>query len=104
MSDLTIQRGDYGFYIQGTLTNSDASAFNLTGYSLTLQAWELGKPNHPIVSGTASAVVATQGTWRYLVAQNDFITEGEFLINVRATKSGARETAQNYTVEVKESP
>lgn len=104
MADLTIQRGDHGFYVQGTLTNADGSVFNLTGYTLTLNAWELGKWEHPLVQGTATAVVATLGTWKYLVAENDFITEGEYLINLRATKTGARETSQNYTVEVKEAP
>ena len=104
MADLTIQRGDYGFYIEGTLTDANGSVFDLTDYTLTFNAWEMGKWKKPIVQGAANTVVATQGTWKYLVAQNDFITEGEYLINIRATQTGAQETSQNYMLEVKEAP
>ena len=104
MADLIIQRGDHGFYVDGTITNDDGSAFDLSGYTLTFNAWEMGKWNKPLVAGSAEAVVATQGTWKYLVAANDFITEGEYLVGVRATKSGAQETTRNYSLEVKEGP
>lgn len=104
MADLTIQRGDYGFYIDGTITDADGSDFDLSDYTLSFKAWELGNWEHPIVEGSATTVVATQGTWKYLLAQNDFITPGEFLCAVRATKTNAQETTQQYTVEVKEAP
>jgi len=104
MADLTIQRSDYGFYIDGTITNDDESVFDLTGYTLTFKAWEIGNWEHPIVDGSAELVVATQGTWKYLVAQNDFIAAKDYYIAVRATKAGAQETTKNYTVEVKQSP
>lgn len=104
MADLTIQRSDYGFYVSGVLTNADGSVFNLTGYGLTFKAWEQGNWEHPLVDATAEVVTATQGTWRYLVIQNDFITDKEYYVTVRATKSGAQETAENYSLEVKESP
>lgn len=104
MPDLTIERGDYGFYVTGTLTNKDASPFNLTGYTASFKAWKEGNWVHPIVDGTADVVVATQGTWRYLVQSSDFITKGDYLCVVRATKTGAQETSQSYTVEVKEAP
>lgn len=104
MADLIIQRGDYGFYVDGTITNDDGSVFNLTGYALIFSAWEMGNWGRPLIAGTASIVVATEGTWKYLVAENDFITPGEYLINVRATKTGAQETTQNYSVDVKEAP
>lgn len=104
MADLTIQRGDYGFYVDGTITEADGSVFNLTGYTLTFQAWEFGNWKHPIVEGTATTVIATAGTWKYLVISGDFISPGEYLVSVKATKAGAQETTKNYTLEVKESP
>ena len=104
MADLTIQRSDYGFYVQGAITNADGSVFNLTGYAVTFNAWEMGNWGHPLVSASADLVVATQGTWKYLVVENDFINAGEYLVSVRATKAGARETTENYTLEVKEAP
>lgn len=104
MADLTIQRSDYGFYVQGAITNADGSVFNLAGYAVTFSAWEMGNWDHPLVVATAELVVATQGTWKYLIVENDFITAGEYLVAVRATKAGAQETTRNYTLEVKESP
>ena len=104
MADLTIMRGDYGFYVDGTITNNDGTVFDLSGYTLTFLSWETGKWERPMVSGSAEAVVATQGTWRYPVAQNDFLTAGEFDCLVRATKAGAEEKTQRYTVEVIEAP
>lgn len=105
MADLTLQRGDYGFYVDGTITNNDGSVFNLTGYSLTFLAWEEGKSDKPLVNSTAAEVVtATEGTWKYPLAQNDFITKGDYFVAVRATKTGAQETTKNYTLEVKDSP
>lgn len=104
MADLVIERGDYGFYVQGTITDADGSVFDLSGYTLTFQAWEKGNWERPMVAGTAAAVVATEGTWRYLVQQNDFIKIGEFMVAVRATKVGARETTRTYTLEIEGVP
>jgi len=104
MSDVIIQRGDYGFYLTGAVTNDDGSAFDLTGYTLTFKAWEEGNWEHPVVDSTAEVVSDTQGTWQYLVKENDFITAKKFYIAVRATKENAQETTRNYTLEVKESP
>jgi hypothetical protein len=104
MSDLTIKRGDFGFYLTGTINNADDTPFDLTGYSLTLNCWEMGKWGRPHVTGTAAAVSATQGTWRYLVDDEDFTIPGEYLLNIRATKTGAQETTLAYTVDVKEAP
>ena len=104
MADLTIQRSDYGFYVQGAITNADGSVFDLSGYTLTLSAWEMGKWDKPLVSASAELVITTQGTWKYLVVENDFISAGEYLVSVRATKTGAQETTENYSLEVKEAP
>ena len=105
MADLTIQRGDFGFYVDGTITNADESVFNLTGYTLTFSAWEQGKWKHPFVEGSATTVIATAGTWKYLIVENDFTIPGnDYFVSVKATKAGAEEKTQNYSLEVKEAP
>ena len=104
MSDLTIKRGDYGFYLDGTVLNADDSVFDLTNYTVTLEIWELGRWRHPIVQGTCVVVSSTEGTWRYTVGSSDFLVTGTYNAGIRATKTGAQETTNTYTVEVKESP
>lgn len=104
MSDLTIKRGDYGFYLEGTVSNADDTVFNLTDYTVTIQIWELGRWRHPIVEGSCEVTSSTEGQWRYTVASSDFLVTGTYNAAIRATKTGAQETTNTYTVEVKESP
>lgn len=104
MADLEIQRTDYGFYVTGAITNADDSVFDLTDYTLSFMAWEKGDWKHPLVNGSAEIVVATAGTWKYLVISGDFVVDKEYYCAVRATKTGAQETTRNYTLEVQESP
>jgi hypothetical protein len=104
MSDFTIERGDSGFYLNRTMLNDDGSVFNLTNYTVTLLVWELGRWRNPIVSGTCEVTSSTEGKFRYLVGTNDFLVEGTYEAAARATKTGAQETTNNYTLEVKESP
>jgi hypothetical protein len=104
MSDLTIKRGDYGFYLQGTIQDSDGVAFNLTNYTVTLQIWQLGNWRYPIVEGTCEVTSSTEGRFRYTVGTSDFLVAGTYEAAARATKTGAQETTNTYTLEVKESP
>lgn len=104
MSDLTIKRGDFGFYLQGTMQNSDGTVFDLANYTVTLKVWELGRWRNPIVSGTCVVTSSTEGKFRYTVGSTDFLVEGTYEAAARATKTGAQETTNTYTLEVKESP
>ena len=71
---------------------------------VTFLCWEPGKSQRPLVNSSAEIVTATQGTWRYLVVAADFVNDKEYYVAVRATKAGAQETTENYTLEVNESP
>ena len=104
MSDLTIKRGDYGFYLEGTVSNDDNTVFDLTDYTVSLQAWEYGRWRFPIVNGTCVVTSSTEGQWRYTVGSQNFLATGTYNIAIRATKTNAQETTNTYTVEVKESP
>jgi len=104
MSDLTIYRGDKGFYLSGTVKNDNGSVFNLTNYTLTILAWESHHWRHPIVSGTCEVTSSTEGLWRYAIGTADFLSIGTFSVALRATKTGAQETTLTYTIDVKEAP
>jgi len=104
MSDLTIKRGDHGFYLEGTVSNANGTVFDLTDYTVSLHAWELGRWRQPIVTGTCVVTSSTEGQWRYTVAASNFLVSGTYNVAIRATKTNAQETTNTYTVEVKESP
>jgi hypothetical protein len=104
MSDLVIKRGDYGFNLTGTVSNDDGTVLNLTDYTVSLQVWEEGRWRQPIVQGTCVVTSSTEGQWRYTVGTTDFLTVGTYNAAIRATKTGAQETTNTYTVDVKESP
>jgi len=104
MSDLTVYRGDFGFYVEGSVQNNDGSVFDLTDYSLTIQIWESSHWRHPIVEGTCQVTSSTEGQWRYAVGTNDFLSTGTLSVALRATKTNAQETTLTYTLDVKEAP
>jgi len=104
MSDLTIKRGDHGFFLEGTVSNDDGTVFALTGYTVSLQVWEEGRWRQPIVEGTCEVTSSTEGKWRYTVTSSDFLVAGTYNAAIRATKTNGQETTNTYTVEVKESP
>jgi hypothetical protein len=99
-----VQRGDYGFYVAGTIQNDDGSDFNLTNYTVTILAWQDSHWRSPIISGTCEVTSSTEGQWRYSLGTTDVTTPGTFSVVLRATKTGAQETTETYTLEVKEAP
>ena len=103
MADLTIPKGDKGYYINFTVTDSDDDAYDLTDYTITLKVWDPNEPTMLLTSGSCTIVVAASGTCRYLVTANDFITQGLFNIELELTKTGVIESTKTYTVLVEES-
>ena len=54
MADLTVPRGDKGYRLSFTVTDSDGDAYNLTGYTINLKVWRKG--NSGVVLLTATIV------------------------------------------------
>jgi hypothetical protein len=104
MSDLTVYRGDYGFYISGTMNNADGTPFDLTNYTVSIQIWESEHWRNPIVQGTCIVTSSTEGQWQYPIATGNFLSTGTFSVALRATKTNAQETTLTYTLDVKEAP
>jgi len=103
MADLTIPKGDKGFYINFTVKNADGTAFDLTGYTITLKVWASSVPGTLVVSGACSIVVAAAGTCRYLVTATDFTTINNYFLELELTQAGVIESTRKYTLEVTES-
>ncbi len=104
MADLTVIQNKYGYYISPfTITNADGTAFDLTGYTITMKMWSAGMPNVLKMTGVLAALVEASGTCRYLVASGDFPTSGKFLATIVLTKSGVEDAVLPFTLEVLES-
>ena len=104
MADLTIPKGDKGYYLNFTVKNSDATAFDLTGYTIALKVWPPTKPTELIMSGTVSIVTAASGTCRYSIVAGDFASVGLYNAELELTASGVIESCIKFTLEVTESP
>lgn len=103
MADITVPKGDKGFYLNFTVQDADGDVFDLTDYTVTLKAWALGKPDSPIVNATCEVTNTTGGLCRYSVGTSDFVVSGTYQLELELTQSGIIESTDNYTVEVQES-
>jgi hypothetical protein len=106
MADLTVSQNDKGFYLSFTITDSAGTAYNLTGYTITLKVWEEGATGVTslIVNGVCEIVVAASGTCRYLLTSTSFTAvNNNYIAELELTKSGVIESTERFTIEVKES-
>ena len=101
-ADLTIPKGDFGYYLNFTVQDSANVAYNLTGYTITLKVWRKDIPGL-LISGDCAIVVAADGTCRYLVVIGAFNQAGTYQAELELTKSGVVESTDNFEIEVEES-
>lgn len=104
------KRLPYGDYsdtnkLTGTIYSNEArtSAFNLTGYTLTVfmfKRWQTGAH----FEKTANITVAASGTWNYPIAQNELPPPGLYLIEIQLSKSGEVLSTFPEEIIVSESP
>ena len=102
---LTVPRGDFGFDINFELTDSECSAFDLTGYTLYLKMWRPGKPKDLLLNG---AMVIDgdplDGLAYYTVVTGDFNIVGKYLAEVEGTDTGVQISWGSFIIDVVESP
>ena len=92
--------------LTGTIYTDSAlsSAFNLTGYTLTVRIY---KRDHisDFFNKTATITVAASGTWYYAIAQGELPSSGLWLVNIELTKSGVQlNTLNNVEILIKRGP
>ena len=103
MADLTVAKGDFGFYLNFTVQNSDGTAFNLTGYVVTINVWQDVPRPAALFTGNCPHVVAASGTCRYLVVTGDFPTKGAYRLELELTQAGVNISTRPYDLNVTES-
>jgi len=99
--DMTIPKGDYGYYLNFTVTDSAGDAYNITDYTVTLKVWHGTKGS--LMTGTCAPVVAASGTCRYLVVDGAFPTNGIYQAELELTATGVVQSTENFTLEVEQS-
>lgn len=104
MADLTVPKADYGYAIAFTVQDSTGTAYNLTGYTVTLRVWEeyLNTPKS-LFTGACTITVAASGTCSYSVASGNFPSVGTYKAELELTKTSVVESTASFTIEVKES-
>ena len=103
MADISVPKSDKGFYLNFTVKDNSGTVYNLTGYTIKLKVWKLGKSDAPTVDAACNIVSAVGGTCRYLITATDFIVVGLYQCELELTKTGVVESTKKYTLEVTES-
>lgn len=104
MADISVPKGDKGFYLVFTVQDSTGAAYNLNGYTIKLKVWKLGGSDAPIVEGTCNIISEAGGTCRYKIAASDFLVVGLYKCELELTKTDTIESTRSYILEVTESP
>jgi len=94
---INVVTGDSGYNLSFTLQNSDGTAFNLTGATVTIKMQLVGYDT--VTTGTLTVVSAPAGTCTYTVASTDFPADGNYNVQIDcAFTGGALVTFYNITV------
>ena len=100
---LELKKGDNGFDINFTVTNSDGTAFNLTGYTIKWKMWPKNRPTRLILDVTVTIVSAVAGTCKYAAVAGDFDLPGLFDAELEMTQAGVKVSTKNFEVLVADS-
>ncbi len=96
---VTVKKGNYGFVITFNVKNSDGTAKNLTGYTVTLKVWVLGAASVKF-TGACTVTDASGGVCTYTVAETNFDTVGSYLAELELTRSGVVEDTETFPILV----
>lgn len=100
---MNVPKGDYGYYLNFIVQKSDGTAYDLTGYTITLKVWRAGSPDILIMSGACDIVTAASGICKYLVASGDFDDLGRYEAELELTKVDVKESTKTFEIIMKES-
>ena len=103
MANVTVPQNDKGYNLQFTITNAAGTAFDLTGYTVAFKMWSPGVPGTLLINGTCVVTNTTGGIVTYLGTAGDFGTVGRYHAEVEGTKSGVRESTENFRLTIAES-
>jgi hypothetical protein len=103
MTHLTITKSDYGYNLTFTVTESDGTAKNLAGYTITFEAWRPSAPSTLVVTGACTILVAASGTCTYTVLSTDFTSSTYYEGRLVLSQAGIHESVESFLIAVPDS-
>ena len=101
MTTITIPKGDFGFNLAFTVTESDGTAQNIGSYTVTLKVWARRVPGNLLLDEACTEDVAASGTTHYTVQDGDFDTVGRFRAELELTASTTNvESTEPFEIDV----
>jgi hypothetical protein len=104
MVNITIGKGDKGYNLEITVTNSTGGVRDLTGYTITLQAWRPSAPGTFIVNSGATSPNPATGVCKYLLQSTDFTSsnyyEGKLILTKGTTQ---QESVESFLIAIPDS-
>lgn len=98
--NITVKQNDYGYDIQGQITDADGKVVPLTGATLKLIVAEPGQS--PVYSGAAEVLNATQGEWKWTVPEGTFTEANKtYEVEVELVYASKTVTADGAKIFVK---
>lgn len=76
MDIIEIPLGDKGYNVPFTIQDANGSVINLTNYTVTLKAWEVGSPSTLKINAVCTVDEAASGTCHYTTTGNENSTPG----------------------------
>jgi hypothetical protein len=103
MPRLTMYKDDYGGVHTFHLKQKDGTAKNLTGYTVTLKAWNPGNPGTLVIDRTCTVTDNAGGICTYTSVIGDTDVASEYSGELELTSAGIRDSSCELSVVVKES-
>ena len=98
---LQVVQGNYGIALNFTIQNSDATPANLTGYSVSLNVWQM---SNFIFSHPCTVLSPTSGSAMYTVLSTDFPSYGNYYADLQLTQSGILEDTLSFVLQILPGP
>ena len=100
---MDLRQNSYGYAIGVTCYQADGTtAFDFTGYTVTLKAWAPGAPGTVVFSGSCTVSGTGNNIASYVVQTTDLATVALLEAEIQAVRSGVIVKFQPFDIKVKE--
>jgi hypothetical protein len=100
MVHVTIGKGDKGYELVLTVTDSTGSARDLSLYTVALQCWKPSAPDTYIVNAAGASTAPTTGIVHYTLASTDFTSAAYYEGQLVLSAAGLQDTVETFLIAV----
>lgn len=95
---ITVIEGDYGYYLEFTLKDSEGAVIDLGSNSYFFNLQRQGKSTLNVSARAMTIVSAPAGTCKVLIANGDFNKEGKYYGEVYRNNGGVVQTFEEIDI------